>query len=116
MIEQLKKYVEENDLQNKAIESFWVAFNNWKVDCPEEYADSFMDIPENKLDIFVHSIGLRSSEWPECDYNHVAITVLIDYNGQSLGSYRAFFSLSEDVDDDDILDIWYGRAQKEDKD
>ena len=105
MIEQLKKYVEINGLHHKAIENFWIAFNNWKKDYSEDYIKIFNDISSDNLNVFVHSIGLRSSEWPECDFNHVTVCVLICYAGRSLGSYRYFFSLSDDVDDDDILEI-----------
>jgi len=106
MIEQLVKYVTENDLHYKAIEDFWVAFNNWKNSHPEEYRETFAGIPLNELKIFVHSIGLRSSEWPDCDYNHVVITVLIHHDNKQLGSYSALYSLSNDVDDDDFLEIY----------
>ena len=106
MIEQLKIYVEENNLLDKALECFWVAFNNWKTDSPESYSEKFNNIPMDELNIFVHSIGLRSSEWPECNYNHVTVTILIHYGERQFGSYVAWFSLSEDVDDDDFLEIY----------
>jgi Zn/Cd-binding protein ZinT len=105
LIEQLKKYVEENDLHNKAIDNFWITFDNWKKDYPENYAKLFDNISIDDLNVFVHSIGLRSSQWPECDYNHVIISILVYYNDRSLGGYRYFFSLSDNVDDDDIWEI-----------
>lgn len=105
MIDQLKSYVEQNNLHIITIENFWVAFNNWKTNNPEEYAKKFFEISPSELNVFVHSIGLRSSEWPECDFNHVTITVLIHYGERRLGNYVAWFSLRDDVDDDDFLEI-----------
>ena len=106
MIKQLKAFVEENNLHNKALECFWVAFNNWKNDYPESYHKAFNGVPIESLEVFVHSIGLRSSEWPECDFNHVTVTILIHNHGRSLGNYVVWFSLSDDVDDDDFLEIY----------
>ena len=105
MIDQLKAYVVANNLPDKALEYFWIAFNNWKHDHPESYL-KISHIPIEALSIFVHSIGLRSSQWPECDFNHVTVTILIHYGEQQLGNYVAWFSLSEDVDDDDFLEIY----------
>ena len=106
MIEQLKAYVEQNNLHGKAIERFGIAFNNWKNDYPESYGKSFGHISIEDANVFVHSIGLRASEWPECRFNHVTVTVLIHYGECSLGNYVAWFSLSDDVDDDDFLEIY----------
>ena len=111
MIEQLKAYVEEKQLHKKALECFWIAFNNWKSDYPKSYSEKFSNIPLEALEVFVHSIGLRSSEWPRCDYNHVTVTVLVHYrddegDDHALADYVAWFSLSADVDDDDFLDIY----------
>ena len=104
--EQLKKYVKENKLHDKAIDCFWIAFNNWKKDCPKKFVESFDGVPLDNLNVFVHSIGLRSAQWPECDFNHVHIGILIHYGDRQLGNYRCFFSLGDDVDDDDILEIY----------
>ena len=105
MIEELKKYVIENDLCNKAIEGFWIAFNNWKMNHPDSYAETFCNIPIDTLNVFVHSIGLRSSEWPDCDYNHVTVSIKVHHNGQGFANYVAWFSLNDGVDDDDFLEI-----------
>ena len=107
MVEQLKKYIIENDLQNKSIVNFWVAFNDWKKDYPQEYTNIFDNISINDLNIFVHSIGIRSSEWPECDFSHITVTILIQHNGRLLGNYVNWISLSDDVYDDDFLEIFY---------
>ena len=105
MIEQLKAYVEENDLCSKALNCFWIAFDNWKKDDPETYAEKFHSVPIEAMDVFVHAIGLRSSQWPECSYSHVTITIKIHHNDRAFGNYACWFSLSNDVDDDDFLEI-----------
>jgi len=111
MVEQLKAYVAENNLHEKAIEYFWRAFNNWRKDFPKSYKKTFKDFSIDDCNIFVHSIGLRSSQWPSCDYSHATVSLLIHHEKDNnhvseIGNYRAFFSLSDDVDDDDILDIY----------
>ena len=106
MIEQLKCYIKENNLHNKAIESFWVAFKNWKNDNPIDYAHVFNNVQIEELNVFIHSVGLRSSEWPECDYNHVTVSILIHYEGRQLGNYIAWYSLNSDVNNDDFLEIY----------
>ena len=106
MIEQLKLYILENDLHNRAIKGFWVAFNNWKTNCPDEYEVRFSDILTDKLNVFIHAIGLKSSQWPECDNSHIIITVLIHYEERQLGWYTGYYSLSEDVDDDDFFEVY----------
>ena len=110
MIEQLQAYVQENKLHEKAIEDFWFAFNNWKKDFPKSYKKAFKDFSIDDCDIFVHSIGLRSSQWPDCNFNHVTVGILIHHescNGhvREVGNYRVFYSLSDDVDDDDMFEI-----------
>ena len=105
MIEQLKTYVEENNLLDKALERFWIAFNNWKSDYPESYSEKFSNIPLNAMNVFVHSIGIKSSQWPECNFNHVTVNVKAYYENHALADYVAWFSLSDDVDDDDFLEI-----------
>ena len=105
MIEELKKYVSENNLQNRAIDGFWINFNNWKHLNPMDYAEKFSNITPEDLDVFVHSIGLRSSEWPICNYNHVTINVLIHHEDRYMGRYIFFSSLDSDVDDDDLFEM-----------
>ena len=57
MIEELKKYVIENNLINKAKECFWRAFHNWKQENPERYAEKFQDIDEKNLELYVQCVG-----------------------------------------------------------
>jgi len=106
MVEQLINYITENSLHERALKGFWVAFNNWKNNHQEEYNESFAHIPLDDLHVFVHSIGLRASEWPDCDYRHITVSVIIHYNGEHKGNYTAWFALSDDISDDDFLEIW----------
>jgi len=105
MIEQLKEYIVKNGLHDRAIEDFWRAFNNWKNDNPEGYGRSLAQITPEELNLFVDTIGLRASQWPECDYSHVTITVLVYHGDRQLGRYVDWFALSDDDDDDDFLEI-----------
>ena len=104
MFKQLKTYVQENNLHEKAMKDFWVAFNNWKEESPEEYRRVFKDILIDDLDVFIHYIGLRSAEWPNCERNHVTVTIFIHHEDFQLGYYAWWHSLDGD-DDDDFLVI-----------
>jgi hypothetical protein len=105
MIENLKEYIIKNGLETKAIGNFWTAFKNWKYDNPDEYLKKFSNINPEDLHVFIHSVGLRASEWPECNYFHVTINVKIFHEGRELGNYSNWFSLSTNVENDDFLEI-----------
>ena len=105
MIEQLKEFVEKNDMINKTIVDFWTAFECWKTEYPEEYAKDFVNIPENEIDIIIETIGLRSS-WPDCNYSHATVKASVGYNDRTLGYYTRWFPLGDDITGDDFLEIW----------
>ena len=106
MIEELKKYILSKQLDERAIECFWVAFMNWKSVSHVEYEKKFTHVNLNDLKIFIHSIGVSSKEWPECIYNRIIITILIQHNNVSLGNYRVYFAIDSESDDDDFLEIY----------
>jgi len=109
MVEQLKKYVIDNDLINKAKEYFWIAFNNWKQENPKRYAKKFKNIDKKDLKLYAQSVGLRVAAWPECDYNHVTISIRIlhdSYTSGELGTYIFWFPLNgKEEDSEDFLEI-----------
>lgn len=109
MIEQLKEYVIKNNLIDKAKKSFWQAFNNWKKDDSEKYLEKFKNIDDKDLTLYVQCIGLRAASWPECDFNHVTVSIKILHNahrGGELGNYIVWFPLNEEENDgDDFLEI-----------
>ncbi len=105
MIEELKKYVHENKLHEKAIEDFWIAFNNWEREYPKEYAKKFKKIPIETLNVFVQTVGLRASQWPECEYSHATVTVWVEHKEKYLGKYTVWYSLDDSQYDDDFWEI-----------
>ena len=106
MIEELKQYIYDNDLHNKAISYFWKAFANWKESNPKDYEKKFGNSGKEAIEPFLHAIGLRASEWPDCDYSHITLTVLIpDAKKEYYGTYTVWFSLKDNNIDDDFLEI-----------
>lgn len=105
MIQDLIRYIRENHLDEKAIKDFWTAFNNWRQEFPKDYSKKFKKITPEDLNVFVHTIGLRSSQWPECNYSHVTISILIYNQNTQCGKYTVWYSLGEPIDDDDFLEI-----------
>ena len=104
MVEQLKEYVYKNDLVNITVVSFWIAFNNWKTECFEDYSKRFADISLKDLVFNIKDVGIRASAWPECDYSHVTITISVVYNGKSIGEYSYWHPLGNH-DGDDFLAV-----------
>ena len=97
MVEQLKEFVLSKELQNKAVEKFWVAFDNWKKKHPKKYMKEFVDNPILDSDIFIQEIGLRSYDWPECNSNLVRVTLFIGRGSTSVCCYYScYFSLDGD--------------------
>lgn len=109
MIEQLKDYVNNNNLINKAEDCFWQAFNTWKKDAPAKYAEKFKNIADKELVLYVQCVGLRAAAWPDCDFNHVTVSIRVLHNshkGCELGNYCIWFPLSgKEEDFDDFLEI-----------
>lgn len=109
LIEQLKDYVIKHNLIQKAKDCFWQAFYTWKTETPEKYAEKFKNIDDKELVLFVQCVGLRAAAWPECDYNHVTISIKILHHSRphgELGNYCVWFPLSgNEGDGDDFLEI-----------
>lgn len=105
MIKELKEYIKENNLISKAKESFWIAFSNWKKSDPIGYSKKFHGKNEACLELYIQCVGLRSADWPNCEYNHVTISIRILHNEEEVGTYIVWFSLSDESLDDDFLEI-----------
>jgi len=106
MVEQLKEHVEKNDLMEKTIEGFWVAFHNYRNECRAEDVERLASISASDLAFVINDVGLRASEWPECTYSHVTIKITVEHEGKRLAYYTCWFPLGDDVSGDDFLEIW----------
>lgn len=99
-ISKLKEWMLTNDIEKKAIEGFWINFNNYRIDSEQEFKKYFGNFDNEKLLISIQSISLKLENWPECNYNHVVVSIQIIYNNSHIGSYDAYFDFNSRIDDD----------------
>lgn len=99
-IKYLKSWVLSNGLENRSLKGFWNAFLSYQQDCSEEFVKEFPDFSSEKLSLSVDKVALTISNWPEEDYNHVVITIRIEYENSYAGYYSIFYSLTGEVEDD----------------
>jgi len=103
MVEQLKEFISNNNLHSKAIDRFWAMIKLWQKDHPEEYAKSFRNTPVEGLDIFIHEIGMRVYDWPNCNSNLVRVTIYASRFGRGgFSYYSCYFSLTGEY----VSDSW----------
>ncbi|MFB7142689.1 hypothetical protein ACFCYN_24070 [Gottfriedia sp. NPDC056225] len=100
-IKEFKKWVIEKDLENETIKGFWENFNSWKEEYPEEYVNTFKNgFEQKKLSFYIKPVSITMTNWPDEDYNHVVIRLVIEYDGSEIGEYKMFF----DYETGDIYD------------
>ncbi len=100
MREQLKLIVDKYNLIEETQNGFWINFNQYKEEEPNEFEKNFYDYSIEKLDIWFHSIAYKMKNWPECDYEFIAIRMEIEYAGRVVGKYEACYSMSGEYEDD----------------
>ncbi|MBJ6364053.1 hypothetical protein ACFOQM_22765 [Paenibacillus sp. GCM10012307] len=86
-VKQLKSWVLSNGLEDRSLKGFWNAFMNYQHDCSEEFEKIFPNFAPEKLSLSVDKVALTISNWPEEDYNHVVITIRIEYENCYAGYY-----------------------------
>jgi hypothetical protein len=91
-ISDLKKWVIEKDLEKETIKGFWENFNRWREECPEEFEETFDEGYETeKLNIFINTVSLTITNWPDEDFNNVVIRLEFEYDDSYVGNYRMVF-------------------------
>ena len=105
MFKDLSNFINQNKLIEQAFEDFNFAFNKWKMDSPEHYNNVFGNKTIECMNVFVHEVSIRFSEWPECDIQHVVITIIIHDANFYIGEYNWFYPISENATPDDFFQI-----------
>lgn len=99
-IRKLKELICDKNIEERAVLSFWENFERYKNESKEEFIRIFGSFNSSELIVKIQSISLKLGNWPECDYNHIIVTMPILYKGKHLGSYDLLFSLDGQIDDD----------------
>ena len=106
-LKNFKKLIQEKNLEQKTVEGFWENFNSWKEEYPEEYIETFKQgfIPE-KLFIYINTVNLTITNYPDEDFNHVVIRLNFEYDDSSIGEYRMVFDYETGEVFDDIFSVY----------
>jgi len=99
-IKGVKEWVIQNNLEERTFKGFWNAFNNYQVECFEAFKEDFRDYDDKNVSLFVDTVSFTITNWPDEDYNHVVISIRMQYKGNEAGMYRMVFNLSGEVEDD----------------
>lgn len=101
-IQMIKDFVLTHNLEERSITGFWNYFNNYQKECSEEFQKEFPDYDANHVEVFIDTVSLRITNWPDDGYNHLIIVVRMHYKDQYAGMYEMIFNLSGDVEDDHL--------------
>jgi hypothetical protein len=101
-VQEIKDFVEEYNLKDRSYSGFWNYFNNYKKECNDEFKKEFPEYDPNKIELFVDSVSLRITNWPDDGYNHVVITLRVHYKEAYAAMYQMIFNLSGEVEDDHL--------------
>ncbi|MFM1655772.1 hypothetical protein ACI7RC_27280 [Brevibacillus sp. B_LB10_24] len=104
-IKGLKEWVLKNNLEERSIKGFWNAFQTYREECSDAFEKDFPDFDRKHVTIFVDTVSLTITNWPDEDYNHVVVSIRIQYKGKAAAMYKMVFSLTGEVEDD-YLDIY----------
>ncbi|AZN41866.1 hypothetical protein [Paenibacillus albus] len=101
-IQGLKAFVLDNDLEQRSISRFWNYFNNWKREYVEEFEGTFPNFNPQNVEVFIDTVSLRITNWPEEGYNHVILTLRIHYEGFYSGIYQMVYNIDGSAEDDHL--------------
>jgi hypothetical protein len=99
-IDEIKEWVSEYQVVERAVKGFWKNVENYSVDEPGEFAETFGEFDKEQLTVGISKISLNLGNWPECSYNTVSTRIPIVYKEKTLGHYELYFTLSGEVEDD----------------
>ncbi|QGQ93780.1 hypothetical protein EHS13_02100 [Paenibacillus psychroresistens] len=109
MINELRKWSLENEIEKKSIDGFWYCFNNYKNDDPQECREVFgEDFDESQLNIQLKNVALFIDRWDESkeydaisyQFDYAVSYIPIEYKNKNLGVYRMLFKLNGESFDD----------------
>lgn len=96
----LKKWIYENNIEERTINNFREDFEKYKHEGKEEFSKTFPDFDISELIVQLQKISLKLGNWPECDYNHIISSVIILYKGKHIGNYDLLFNLNGEIYDE----------------
>ncbi|NRF95992.1 hypothetical protein HQN89_34880 [Paenibacillus frigoriresistens] len=114
MINDLRQWALENEIEKKSIDGFWYCFSTYKNDDPSEFREVFGDdFDATQLKIQLKNVALFIDRWDESreyeaisyGFDYAVSYIPIEYKHKKLGVYRMLFKLNgESFDDLFVLD------------
>ncbi|MBI6871795.1 hypothetical protein [Clostridium aciditolerans] len=99
-IKKMKEWIYDSNIEKRAVSSFWKTFEIYRNESEEEFSKVFGKFNSNELISEIQTISLKLGNWPDCDYNHIAVTIPNFYKNKHVGTYDLLFSLDGQIDDD----------------
>jgi len=101
-IQSTKNFVLTHHLEERSFSGFWNYFKNYQEECSEEFQKEFPEYNDSHVELFIDSVSLRITNWPEDGYNHMVVEVRIHYKNKYAGMYGITYSLTGEVEDDHL--------------
>lgn len=98
----LKKWSKENNIQERAINGFWKAFNNYINDCPDEVVKYYGILDKDKIELSIVKVYLVS-KWDDKTSDYVVAEVPIKYGDKHMGKYELKFKVTGESFDDCLI-------------
>ena len=101
--DELKKWISNNRIEEKATNSFWDYIRYYKEEETEDFESDFgQDFKEDYLKIMVDTISLSITKIERTVIEYVVVYIPIVYNESDIGMYKVIFSLSGEIEDEYI--------------
>lgn len=99
---EFKKWIIDNNIWQKTFEGFWVCFENYKKEDPEEFTEYFGDFDRAFLILKKEQIALKiKNDPPSIEHEeYVEAYIDLEYKEDDIGYYSMLFNFSGESFDD----------------
>ncbi|MBZ6453330.1 MULTISPECIES: hypothetical protein [Paenibacillus] len=110
----LESWIDTHKIMDRTLEGFWVTFNNYMKECPEEISLFFDELNLENIKPSIDTIEYKTifhSDYQIVDshYSQQVISTLdIYYKKKRIGYYRMFFYTDGECFDDSLVTEWTG--------
>lgn len=100
-VSDINLWMKQHNAEDKAYKGFFKNLESYRHEEPEEFSRHFQDFEPNLLEIKIESVSINfSNNYPNFDYNHVIITIPINWRKRSIGYYKLLLNFDGVPDDD----------------
>ncbi|MFD2115090.1 hypothetical protein ACFSTH_06140 [Paenibacillus yanchengensis] len=99
-VKKLKEMVIDKGLEEKSILGFWNSLNRYSAEKREDFENVFPNYDKELVSVYVNTVSLTMTSWPDEDYIHIVLRLEIRYGSQFAADYRMVFNLDGTIEDD----------------